>query len=155
MHPRKVDVRLPRGGNSSSHDARPAHLISPMIKWILTSTLSIKKSLFRGAPAERAAGVRCDAAAATERGSRSSSVCVAACKRIHLTFRVYASHFSSVYISCIYLRFECIHLTFRMCSCHFSSAFISLSSVFIPLFECIYLGLVTRTQSFGGEGRRG
>ena len=41
----KVDVRLPGKGNSNSHDARPVHLIIPMIKWIRTSRLSIKNSL--------------------------------------------------------------------------------------------------------------
>ena len=46
-HPetRKVDVRLPRKGNSNSHGARPVHLIITMVKWIRTSRLSIKKSL--------------------------------------------------------------------------------------------------------------
>ena len=33
---RKVDVRLPGKGNSSSHGARPVHLIITMIKWIRT-----------------------------------------------------------------------------------------------------------------------
>ena len=42
---RKVDVRLPRKGNSSSHGARPVHLIITMIKWIRTRRLSIKRSL--------------------------------------------------------------------------------------------------------------
>jgi len=36
---RKVDVRLPRKGNSNSHGARP------MIKWFQTSRLSIHNSL--------------------------------------------------------------------------------------------------------------
>ena len=43
----KVDVRLPGKGNSNSHGARPVHLIITMIKWIRTSRLSIKNSLFR------------------------------------------------------------------------------------------------------------
>jgi len=42
---RKVDVRLPGKGNSNSHGARPVHLIITMMKWILTSRLSTKKSL--------------------------------------------------------------------------------------------------------------
>jgi len=33
-------------GNSNSHGARPVHLIITMIKWIRTSSLSIKNSLF-------------------------------------------------------------------------------------------------------------
>ena len=41
----KVDVRLPRKGNSNSHGARPVHLIITMIKWIRTSRLSIKNYL--------------------------------------------------------------------------------------------------------------
>ena len=44
---RKVDERLPRKGNSNSHGSRPVHLIITMIKWILTSRLSMKKSLCR------------------------------------------------------------------------------------------------------------
>ena len=40
----KVDVRLPGKGNSNSHGARPVHLILTMIKWIWTSSLSIKNS---------------------------------------------------------------------------------------------------------------
>ena len=43
---RKVDVRLPGKGNSNSHGARPVHLIITMIKWIRTSRLSIKNSLY-------------------------------------------------------------------------------------------------------------
>jgi len=42
---RKVDVRLPGEGNSSSHRARPVHLIISVIKWNRTSRLSIKNSL--------------------------------------------------------------------------------------------------------------
>ena len=45
---RKVDVRLPGKGNSNSHGARPVHLIMTMIKWIRTSRLSIKNSLWLG-----------------------------------------------------------------------------------------------------------
>jgi len=45
LPPRKVDVRLPGKGNSNSHGAMPVHLIITMIKWIRTSTLSIKNSL--------------------------------------------------------------------------------------------------------------
>ena len=41
---RAVDVRLPRGGNSNSHGARPVHLIITMIKWIRTSRLTTKNS---------------------------------------------------------------------------------------------------------------
>ena len=41
----KVDVRLPGKKNSTSHGARPVHLIITMIKWIRTSRLSIKNSL--------------------------------------------------------------------------------------------------------------
>ena len=44
---RKVDVRLPGKGNSNSHGARPVQLIITTIKWIRTSRLSIKNSLFR------------------------------------------------------------------------------------------------------------
>ena len=40
--PRKVDVRLPRTGNSNSYGARPVHRIITMMKWIRTSRLSIK-----------------------------------------------------------------------------------------------------------------
>ena len=43
---RKVDVRLPGKGNSNSHGARSVHLIITMIKWIRTSRLSIKNSLY-------------------------------------------------------------------------------------------------------------
>ena len=46
--PGKVDVRLPGKGNSNSHAARPVHLIITMIKWIRTSRLSIKNSLWTG-----------------------------------------------------------------------------------------------------------
>jgi len=48
---RKEDVRLPGKGNAISHGARPVHLIITMmkwIKWIRTSRLSIKNSLFDG-----------------------------------------------------------------------------------------------------------
>ena len=45
---RKVDVRLPGKGNSTSHGARPVHLIITMIKWIRTSRLSIKNFLSAG-----------------------------------------------------------------------------------------------------------
>ena len=47
IHTRKVDVRLPGKGNSNSNGARPVHLIITMIKWIRTSSLSIKNSLYR------------------------------------------------------------------------------------------------------------
>jgi len=47
---RKVDVRLPGKGNSSSHGARPIHLIITMIKWIQTSRLSTQNSLSLGIP---------------------------------------------------------------------------------------------------------
>ena len=43
---RKVDVRLPGKGHSNSYGARPDHLIITMIKWIRTSRLSIKNSLW-------------------------------------------------------------------------------------------------------------
>jgi len=43
---RKVDLRLPGKGNSDSHGARPVHQIITMIKWIRTSRVSIKNSLF-------------------------------------------------------------------------------------------------------------
>ena len=43
---RKGDVRLPKKRNSNSHDARPVHLIITMIKWIRTSRLSVKSSLY-------------------------------------------------------------------------------------------------------------
>ena len=42
---RKVNARLPGKVNSSSHGAAPVHLITTMMKWILTSKLSIKISL--------------------------------------------------------------------------------------------------------------
>jgi len=45
---RKVDIRLPRKGNSNSHGARPVHQTITIIKWIRTSGLSIKKSLSLG-----------------------------------------------------------------------------------------------------------
>jgi len=40
------------------HGARPVHLIITMIKWIRTSRLSMKNSLFEGEVAERRCG-RC------------------------------------------------------------------------------------------------
>jgi hypothetical protein len=42
---RKVDVRLPRKGDSNSCGARPVHLVITMIKWIRTSRLSIEMTL--------------------------------------------------------------------------------------------------------------
>jgi len=42
---RKVDIRLPGKGNSTSHGARPVHQIISMKQWIRTSRLSIKNSL--------------------------------------------------------------------------------------------------------------
>ena len=48
MRDRKVDARLPGNGKSSSHGARPVHLIITMIKRIRTSRLSIKNSLSEG-----------------------------------------------------------------------------------------------------------
>ena len=42
----KRDVRLPGKGNSKSHGARPVHLIITKMKWIRTSRLSIKSSLY-------------------------------------------------------------------------------------------------------------
>jgi len=44
---RKIDERPPGKGNSTSHEARPDHLIITMIKWIRTSRLSIENSLSR------------------------------------------------------------------------------------------------------------
>ena len=41
-------VTLPGKGNSNSHGARPVHLIITMLKWILTSRLSIKNSCCLG-----------------------------------------------------------------------------------------------------------
>ena len=41
---RKVDIRLPGKGNSTSHGARPVQLIITMITWIRTSRLSIQTS---------------------------------------------------------------------------------------------------------------
>ena len=41
---RKVDVRLPEKGNSSSQGARPVHLIITVMRRIRTSRLSIKNS---------------------------------------------------------------------------------------------------------------
>ena len=43
---RTVDARQPGKGNSNSHGARPVHLFITMTKWIRTSRLSIKNSLF-------------------------------------------------------------------------------------------------------------
>ena len=43
---RKVDVRLPDKMNSNSHGARPVHQIISMMKWMRTSRLPIKNSLF-------------------------------------------------------------------------------------------------------------
>ena len=43
---RKVDIRLPKKGNLNSHGARPVHQIISMMKWIQTSRLSIKNSLY-------------------------------------------------------------------------------------------------------------
>ena len=40
---RKVDVRLSGKGNSTSHIARPVHLIITLIEWIRTRRLSMKK----------------------------------------------------------------------------------------------------------------
>ena len=51
---RKVDIRLPGKWNSNSHGARPVHLIITTIKWIRTSRLSIKNSLYRVYPMRRA-----------------------------------------------------------------------------------------------------
>ena len=42
---RKVDIRLPRKGDSNSHGARPVH---QKHRWIRTSRLSIKNSLSLG-----------------------------------------------------------------------------------------------------------
>ena len=52
---RKVDVRLPGKGISNSHVARPVHLIITMLKWIRTSSLSIKNSLSAQADSSGAA----------------------------------------------------------------------------------------------------
>ena len=43
---RKVDIKLPGKGNSGSHGARPVHQIILVIKWIRTSELSMKNSLY-------------------------------------------------------------------------------------------------------------
>ena len=45
---RKVAVRLPGKGNPNSHGTRPVHQIITMIKWIRTSSLSIKNALSSG-----------------------------------------------------------------------------------------------------------
>ena len=42
---RYEDVRLPGKGNSNSHGARPVHQIISIIKWIWTSSSSLKNSL--------------------------------------------------------------------------------------------------------------
>ena len=42
---RKVHVRLPGKGNSSSHGTKLVHLIITMIEWFRASRLSIKNSL--------------------------------------------------------------------------------------------------------------
>ena len=44
--PRKVGVRRTGIANSTSHGARPVHLIISMIKWIRTSRLTIQNSLY-------------------------------------------------------------------------------------------------------------
>ena len=44
---RKVDARLPGKGNSTSHGARPVHLVITMMKWIRTGRLSMKDSFSR------------------------------------------------------------------------------------------------------------
>ena len=41
-----VDARLPGKENSNSNGARPVHQIISIIKWIRTSKLSTKNSLF-------------------------------------------------------------------------------------------------------------
>ena len=51
---RKVDVRLPVKGNSSTHGARPVHQIIAMIRWIRTSRLSIKNSVSLSSSIQRA-----------------------------------------------------------------------------------------------------
>ena len=44
----RVVVRLPGKGDTDSHGARPVHQIMVIIKWIRTSRLSIKNSLYDG-----------------------------------------------------------------------------------------------------------
>jgi len=46
----KVDVRLPGKGNSYSHDARPVHLITTIIKWIRTIKIVWKGRRFISSP---------------------------------------------------------------------------------------------------------
>ena len=46
---RKVDVKIPGKGNSTSHGARPVHLIITMIEWIRTSRLPANDSCSRAA----------------------------------------------------------------------------------------------------------
>jgi len=53
---RKVDVRPPGKGNSTSQGARPVHKIISMIKWIRTSLLSINISLADTRPAMQGVG---------------------------------------------------------------------------------------------------
>jgi len=48
LRARRVDVRLPGKGNSTSYGAKPFHIIITIIKWIRTSNFSIKLSLFLG-----------------------------------------------------------------------------------------------------------
>ena len=45
---RNVNIKLSGKGNSTSHGARPVHFIISLIKWIRTSSLSIKNSLSQG-----------------------------------------------------------------------------------------------------------
>ena len=45
---RKVAIKLPGKGNSNSNGARPVHQIISMMKWIWTSRLSMKNSLWAG-----------------------------------------------------------------------------------------------------------
>ena len=42
--PRQVDARQPGKGKANSYGARPVHLIVTMMKWTLTSRMSIKNS---------------------------------------------------------------------------------------------------------------
>ena len=60
---RKVDIRLPGKGNSNPHGTRPVHQIISLIKWIRTSSLSIKNSLSVDLP---------DTTDATETGNESA-----------------------------------------------------------------------------------
>ena len=66
---RKVDIRLPGKGNSNSNGARPVYQIISMPKWVRTSTLSIKNSLWGFAQAGLAVP-KCEGGRTSSRGGK-------------------------------------------------------------------------------------